>query len=438
MSKKNYRLGSWVFAGAVVLSFFNIRVVNAANNICCAYYLGTAKATTCKIAEIGKSDPDFDNTFNSLKDPFPCSSYSAKDNFVTHKNGDITVGGKTGFAVGPNQVIYPSNLKGNFEWSAPSLQGATTANACPKISGYNPELIQVDSPICKVADMERKSADQAFQDKLSEAILAAQSDYDKFYQSLQDTQKVLCCLPNNPNKNNLAIDCKPPQIKDEFKPEVIKNKAQGLNSVSSFQQISPNTANPNDVKVAQYFSCDYLPTGTSEYTLVLRNTNIYCLCTKDRSACDTKSYLQMADTATTVGCSAALNEKQKSSANLQWECVVSSAIDEPGTTDFCKKLVKGNVEIVNNISQGVDVTQLNQLGTTDAKELIARAIKGILGVLGSLSLVMFIYGGILLMTDRGNSDQTGKAKDILVWTTLGLAVIFAAYAIVDFVFGAFS
>ncbi len=85
-----------------------------------------------------------------------------------------------------------------------------------------------------------------------------------------------------------------------------------------------------------------------------------------------------------------------------------------------------------------DASGFNQIGTMDVKILIARAIKGLLGVIGSLSLVMFIYGGILFMTDRGSGEQAGKARDILVWTSLGLAVIFAAYALVNFIFEAFT
>lgn len=81
---------------------------------------------------------------------------------------------------------------------------------------------------------------------------------------------------------------------------------------------------------------------------------------------------------------------------------------------------------------------LNKLGTTDLKLYIGRIIKGVMGILGSLALVMFVYSGILFMTDRGNGENIGKAKDIAVWTTLGLVVIFASYAILNFVFQIFG
>ena len=44
---------------------------------------------------------------------------------------------------------------------------------------------------------------------------------------------------------------------------------------------------------------------------------------------------------------------------------------------------------------------------------------------------MVVYGGILWMTSRGDAKMIQKGKDTLTWAVLGLAVIFASYAIVN-------
>lgn len=76
----------------------------------------------------------------------------------------------------------------------------------------------------------------------------------------------------------------------------------------------------------------------------------------------------------------------------------------------------------------------NPLGDTkDIPSLAANLIKVVLGLVGVLALVMFIYGGILWMTSGGNEQKIKKGKDTLVWATLGLAIIFFSYAIVNFV-----
>ena len=80
----------------------------------------------------------------------------------------------------------------------------------------------------------------------------------------------------------------------------------------------------------------------------------------------------------------------------------------------------------------------NPLGNTDDDKdiniLIGQIINAVLGIVGSLALVMFIYGGFVWMLAAGNNEKVQKGKDILVWATIGLVIIFSAYAIVKFVF----
>lgn len=65
--------------------------------------------------------------------------------------------------------------------------------------------------------------------------------------------------------------------------------------------------------------------------------------------------------------------------------------------------------------------------------LIGRVINGVLGIVGSLALLMFIYGGLLWMTSAGNDEKVKQGKDVLIWATLGLLIIFASYALVNFI-----
>lgn len=80
----------------------------------------------------------------------------------------------------------------------------------------------------------------------------------------------------------------------------------------------------------------------------------------------------------------------------------------------------------------------NPLGTTDVRDIIANVIRAALGLVGSIALLMFIYGGFLWLTSGGNDEKVKKGKDTLVWATLGIVLIFAAYAILNFVIGALT
>ncbi|HKK54415.1 MAG TPA: pilin [Patescibacteria group bacterium] len=65
--------------------------------------------------------------------------------------------------------------------------------------------------------------------------------------------------------------------------------------------------------------------------------------------------------------------------------------------------------------------------------LVGRVITAVLGVVGSLALLMFVYGGITWMTSSGSPEKVKKGKDIIIWSVIGLAIIFFSYALVNFV-----
>lgn len=76
----------------------------------------------------------------------------------------------------------------------------------------------------------------------------------------------------------------------------------------------------------------------------------------------------------------------------------------------------------------------NPLGTTNISELIGRIIKEVLGVVGSLALLMFIFGGLTWMTSGGNEEKIKKGKGILIWAIMGIVIIFTSYSILNLVF----
>lgn len=66
--------------------------------------------------------------------------------------------------------------------------------------------------------------------------------------------------------------------------------------------------------------------------------------------------------------------------------------------------------------------------------LIGQVISAVLGIVGSLALLMFIYGGFMWMLSGGNDKMVTKGKDTLIWATLGLVLIFLSYVLIHFIF----
>jgi len=74
---------------------------------------------------------------------------------------------------------------------------------------------------------------------------------------------------------------------------------------------------------------------------------------------------------------------------------------------------------------------LNPLGTGNIYELIGRIIKALLGLSGSIALLMFVYGGFQYLTSAGDPGKVKKGKDTLVNAVLGLAIIFGSFIVVN-------
>lgn len=77
-------------------------------------------------------------------------------------------------------------------------------------------------------------------------------------------------------------------------------------------------------------------------------------------------------------------------------------------------------------------------GKTDIPTLLGTIISYAMGIIGSLALVMFIYGGMTWMLSGGSPEQVTKGKQIVIWAALGIALIFMSYALVRFVITAIS
>ncbi len=56
----------------------------------------------------------------------------------------------------------------------------------------------------------------------------------------------------------------------------------------------------------------------------------------------------------------------------------------------------------------------------------------ILGVVGSLTLLMFVYGGVMLLLSGGNSETVARGKSIILGSVVGLCIVFGSYTIIKF------
>jgi hypothetical protein len=72
---------------------------------------------------------------------------------------------------------------------------------------------------------------------------------------------------------------------------------------------------------------------------------------------------------------------------------------------------------------------------TDAQTVVGGVIKTALGIVGSIALAIFLYGGISWMIAGGNAQKVQKARDTFIWAAIGLTMIFSSYVLVSYIIG---
>lgn len=88
---------------------------------------------------------------------------------------------------------------------------------------------------------------------------------------------------------------------------------------------------------------------------------------------------------------------------------------------------------------GYDVRAGGKTGAFDfISPVLSRIIQTAVSLLGVIFILLIIYGGYLWMSDQGNEEQVTKAKKIITAAVLGLIIVVSSYAISIFIVNAFA
>ena len=92
---------------------------------------------------------------------------------------------------------------------------------------------------------------------------------------------------------------------------------------------------------------------------------------------------------------------------------------------------------VANAQFTIDDTSAKYLGVsttnraTSLVDTIFSVIRGLLGIVFVIAVLMFVIGGLFYLTSAG-SDRTDQARDIITYAIIGLVVSVLGYAVVVF------
>ena len=97
----------------------------------------------------------------------------------------------------------------------------------------------------------------------------------------------------------------------------------------------------------------------------------------------------------------------------------------------------GNTEIAgainSEITSGMNATSAGTSTPTDVNVVIKNVTNIMFFIIGAVSVIMLIYGGIRYTTSGGNANNVTAAKNTIMYSIVGLIIAILAFAVVNFV-----
>ncbi len=85
-------------------------------------------------------------------------------------------------------------------------------------------------------------------------------------------------------------------------------------------------------------------------------------------------------------------------------------------------------------AQNVGTTLTNVDTSTSAWAQLGTIINYFLTLIGLITFIFLLYGGVIILTAQGNEDKVSEARKVIIYAVAGVIVIVLAYAINSWIF----
>ena len=94
-----------------------------------------------------------------------------------------------------------------------------------------------------------------------------------------------------------------------------------------------------------------------------------------------------------------------------------------------------NICECDNVDDGIKAASgcENAATSNTINNVIINILNGVLGLLAAVAVLVIVIGGVQYMTSAGDPGKTKKAKDTILYATIGLIIAALAAVIVNFV-----
>jgi len=92
--------------------------------------------------------------------------------------------------------------------------------------------------------------------------------------------------------------------------------------------------------------------------------------------------------------------------------------------------------ILMQLGQTIDAAA-NNIPTLTSAQVVTNTLNIAYFLAGIIAVIVIIIGGIMYTTSAGNSGSVTKAKNMILFSVIGIVVILSAFALTNFVIGRF-
>jgi uncharacterized membrane protein YjfL (UPF0719 family) len=83
-------------------------------------------------------------------------------------------------------------------------------------------------------------------------------------------------------------------------------------------------------------------------------------------------------------------------------------------------------------------TKINNVPALSSEKVLQNTLNIVYMAAGIAAVIVIIVGAIIFASSAGNSSSVVKGKNMVVYAVVGLVVVIAAFAITNYVIGAFK
>lgn len=95
-------------------------------------------------------------------------------------------------------------------------------------------------------------------------------------------------------------------------------------------------------------------------------------------------------------------------------------------------ITTSSINALKDADRKIKVVELqNPLSGTDIPTLIGNVVGKAFGLIGTLAVLAFIYGGFQWLTAAGNEEKVTMGVHVMTYATIGIVVIFSSYAVLN-------